>query len=225
MKSGVVSDLVRRHFILVSCMLAVIIAGLYAVKGCQDGFLCGTWIIIALNVLWVPCVLLFKKNCFPWFYLCYALVLVFLTAFEKTFLFNNFTPLFLFCIVIGVQPSLTEAALALYAAAVSVAFILNDEPALYLVIHLVRAAWFVLCVLYVIDQRDLRRNVAEHKLVLYEDERKILSQLAAGTVYQKEIEGYSENTIYRKLKAARERNGCSTRDELVERFRSEFPSP
>jgi len=221
MKAGTVSNLVGRYFLPVSCVLAAVIAGLYGIKGLQDGFRTGTWIIIGLNCLWIPCAFLFHKNCFSWFYLGYALILVFLTAFEKTCLYNNYTPLFLICIVIGIAPFLTEISLALYVAAVSVAFILNEEPALYLVIHLVRACWFVLCVLSVIDQREIRRQQAERKLVLYEDEREILAQLAEGKVYQKEIEGYSENTIYRKLKAARERNGCATRDELVERYRQQ----
>ena len=41
---------------------------------------------------------------------------------------------------------------------------------------------------------------------------------------QKEVEGFSENTIYRKLKAARERNGNITRDQLVELYRKEKES-
>ncbi len=221
MKSGVVSNLVGRHFVLLSSVLAATIATLYTIKGLQDGFLPGTVIIIALNLLWIPVTIIFRQKSFAWYCLLYAIVLIYLTAFEKTFLFNNYTPLFLICIVIGLKPALTEVVLVLYAAAVSIAFALNEEPALYLLIHLIRSAWFVLCVLFVNDEREIRRQNAEHKLVLYDDEREILSQLAAGKVYQKEIEGYSENTIYRKLKAARERNGCTTRDELVERFRSE----
>ena len=59
------------------------------------------------------------------------------------------------------------------------------------------------------------------KLVLYEDERMILDQLCEGKVYQKEVEGFSENTVYRKLKAARERNGNVTREQLVDAYRNE----
>lgn len=69
---------------------------------------------------------------------------------------------------------------------------------------------------YVLNDKFRRK-----KLVLYEDERDILEQLSNGMVYQKEVVGFSENTIYRKLKAARERNGNLTREELVNQFRKE----
>ncbi len=49
----------------------------------------------------------------------------------------------------------------------------------------------------------------------------ILDQLCEGKVYQKEVEGFSENTVYRKLKAARERNGNVTREQLVDAYRNE----
>ena len=67
-------------------------------------------------------------------------------------------------------------------------------------------------------------NQFERKtLVLYEDEIKILEQLSNGKIYQKEVEGFSENTVYRKLKAARERNGNITKEELLKLFKKEFP--
>ena len=44
-----------------------------------------------------------------------------------------------------------------------------------------------------------------------------------GKIYQKEVEGFSENTVYRKLKAARERNGNITKEELLKLFKKEFP--
>lgn len=47
-------------------------------------------------------------------------------------------------------------------------------------------------------------------------------QLCDGKIYQKEVEGFSENTVYRKLKAARERNGNITREQLVELFKKEY---
>ncbi|UKI56497.1 MAG: hypothetical protein L6V90_04970 [Treponema succinifaciens] len=50
---------------------------------------------------------------------------------------------------------------------------------------------------------------------------KILEQLCDGKIYQKEVEGFSENTVYRKLKAARERNGNITREQLISLFKKE----
>ena len=72
--------------------------------------------------------------------------------------------------------------------------------------------------IYVLNNRFERK-----KLILYEDEIKILEQLRSGKMYQKEVEGFSENTVYRKLKAARERNGNITKDELLELYKKEHP--
>ena len=78
---------------------------------------------------------------------------------------------------------------------------------------------------YKVDNSNYKIILNSHferkKLVLFEDEKMILDQLCEGKVYQKEVEGFSENTIYRKLKAARERNGNISRDELVEKYRKE----
>ena len=59
------------------------------------------------------------------------------------------------------------------------------------------------------------------KTIDYLSEVKILEQLCDGKVYQKEVEGFSENTVYRKLKAARERNGNITREQLIDLFKKE----
>ena len=79
--------------------------------------------------------------------------------------------------------------------------------------------WHNISVSYVLNNRFDRK-----KLILFDDEKKILDQLCEGKIYQKEVEGFSENTIYRKLKAARERNGNITRDQLVELYRKEKES-
>lgn len=214
-----VKHFVTEHFVWLSSAFSFLIAALYGAKGIQSGFLWETWVIIALNVLYIPFAICFRQKSFSLYFLIYALVLVFLSAFEKTFLLNNFTPLFICCIVIGLKPKWQKYIFALYFLCVTVAFILNEESALCFLIHIVRSIWFILCVLYVLDNHYVRK-----KLVLYEDERKILDQLLEGKVYQKEVEGFSENTIYRKLKAARERNGCKTREDLLDLYRKEKQS-
>lgn len=216
MKDISVKKLVSDHFVILSSFFSFVISALYFLKGLQSGFLLGTWIVIGMNFLYIPFAIIFRRKCFPFYFFIYGIVLVFLTAFEKTLLLNNFTPLFIVCIVIGLRPKWKWIALAVYFAAAGIAFALNEETTLCFLIHVVRGLWFVLCVLYVLDN-----NYERKKVILYEDERKILDQLLEGKVYQKEVEGFSENTIYRKLKAARERNGCKTRDELLEKYRAE----
>ena len=55
------------------------------------------------------------------------------------------------------------------------------------------------------------------KLNLKDDEKKILTELKSGKL-QKEIEGFSEQTITAKLKNARERNMCETTSELLAKY-------
>ncbi len=216
MKDFSVKQFASNHFVILSSAFSFVIAALYFLKGLQSGFLLGTWIVIAMNLAYIPLTVVFRRRSFSWFCLVYAVVLVFLTAFEKTLLLNNFTPLFLVCIVIGLRPKWKWFALSLYFLSVCIAFALNEESALCFLIHIVRSLWFILCMLHVLDSSFERK-----KIVLYEDERKILDQLLEGKVYQKEVEGFSENTIYRKLKAARERNGCKTREELLDLYRAQ----
>lgn len=216
MKDFSVKQFASNHFVILSSAFSFVIAALYFLKGLQSGFLLGTWIVIAMNLAYIPLTVVFRRRSFSWFCLVYAVVLVFLTAFEKTLLLNNFTPLFLVCIVIGLRPKWKWFALSLYFLSICIAFALNEESALCFLIHTVRSLWFILCMLHVLDSHFERK-----KIVLYEDERKILDQLLEGKVYQKEVEGFSENTIYRKLKAARERNGCKTREELLDLYRAQ----
>ena len=78
---------------------------------------------------------------------------------------------------------------------------------------MVRSIWFIGLEIYVLDN-----NFERKKLILYEDEITILSQICDGKTYQKEVKGFSENTVYRKLKAARERNGNISKEQLIEPF-------
>lgn len=216
MKDFSVKQFVNKNFVFLSSAFSFLIATLYFLKGLQSGFLLGTWIVLAMNLIFIPLVLIFRQKCFSCFCIVYAVVLVFLTAFEKTLLLNNFTPLFWVCIVIGLKPKWKWFSLSAYFVSVCIAFALNEESALCFLIHIVRSLWFILCVFYVLDNHFNRK-----KLILYEDEKEILNQLLEGKVYQKEVTGFSENTIYRKLKAARERNGCKSRDELLDLYRKE----
>ncbi len=218
MKMGFWDDFLNDHFVLFTSVLSGILCALYVWKAFAEGFFIGTWIIALMNFLYIPAVAVFRRKCFSYFYLSYAVILVFMIAFEKTFLFNNFTALFIVCIVIMIEPRVKYIAILLYFAAICVAFSLNGESVFHFLIHLVRTVWFFGTVFFFIANNFERR-----KLILYEDEIKILSQLCDGKIYQKEVEGFSENTVYRKLKAARERNGNLTREQLIELFKKEHP--
>ena len=210
------SRLLNDNFILFTSIESFLLALLYFWRGVEGVFTIRTWIVISFNLIYVPVVLLSQKRFFSWFYLIYGLTLVFLISMEESFLFNNYTALFVICIVVGIQPKLKIPAISLYFLCVCIAFGLNDETLIHFFIHIVRSVWFIQVVGYVLNNKYDRK-----KLILFEDEKMILDQLCDGKVYQKEVEGFSENTIYRKLKAARERNGNITREQLVDLYRKE----
>lgn len=220
MEQTQLDSFINKHFILFNIIFSVILAGLYALKGFQNYFHIGTYLVIGMNILFIPLALIFKKKGFAIFYLCYSVILVFANSIEPTYLFNNYSALFLVCIVIMIQPKLKIPGIILYFCTCSICFLLNNESLLLFMIHIVRSIWFILIVSYILNNKFERK-----KLILYEDEIKILDQLATGKIYQKEVEGFSENTIYRKLKAARERNGNLTRDQLVELYKKEKEKP
>lgn len=203
-------------FVLFTIVISALLALLYTWKSYKEGFLLIGCIIITLNILYIPFALIFKKNGFHWFYLLYSAILLWAAAFEDTYLYNNYTALFIVCLVIMIQPKVRIPAIIFYFAAVSFLFAMNEEFIYHYFIHIVRSIWYIGIVEYILKDKFRRK-----KLVLYEDEKMILDQMCEGKVYQKEVEGFSENTIYRKLKAARERNGNLTRDQLVEAYRNE----
>lgn len=208
--------LVSDKFVLYTAVVSGILGSLYIWKGLQTQFFVWAWLIIGMNFLYIPLAFIFRRGLFPFFYLFYSGILIFTTAFDKTFLYNNYTALFVVCIVCMIQPKIRRFAIISYFVLVSVAFALNEEVIYHYFIHVVRSLWFFGIVDFVLNDKFKRK-----KLVLFQDERQILDQLCGGLLYQKEVEGFSENTIYRKLKAARERNGIPTREKLVELYRAE----
>ena len=106
MKSSVFTDFLNDHFVLFTSILSGVLCALYVWKGFSEGFFVGTWIVALMNFLYIPTAFFFKQKCFSYFYLAYSTILVFMIAFEKTFLFNNFTALFIVCIVIMIKPKI-----------------------------------------------------------------------------------------------------------------------
>lgn len=216
MKVEVIKKYLDSYFNVFTSVLSLVIAALYIYRGFYEGFNSGILIVAFMNLIYIPVVFLFKRHGFAVFYLAYAVTLVFLISMEETKLFNNYTALFMVCIVMMIQPKYEILSYFCYFASVSIAFIIDDESLIHFFIHIVRSVWFISITSYILNSHFERK-----KLVLFEDEKMILDQLCEGKVYQKEVEGFSENTIYRKLKAARERNGNISRDELVEKYRKE----
>lgn len=215
--SAFISSSLNDYFVSFTCTIAAIISVLYIWKGIQEQFTNGTIIYILMNILYIPFALIFKKKSFSYFYVIYSIILVFVIAFDQTFLYNNYTALFILSLVIMIKPKATKTAIIIYFITITIAFSINEEVLYHYFIHVVRSIWFIGLEIYVLDNKFERK-----KLILYEDEITILSQICDGKTYQKEVKGFSENTVYRKLKAARERNGNISKEQLIELFLKEY---
>lgn len=79
------------------------------------------------------------------------------------------------------------------------------------------------CVLFYCCAKYLFAAVTPTTLLLTDDERSILQELADGKL-QKQIDLFSQNTITKMIKRAMERNLCKTKAELLHRYIKENPA-
>lgn len=209
-------DKKEKHFVLITTAISFLIAMLYAWKGYLENFSNATYTVIAMSMLYIPVVWIFRRPGFAIFNLIYAAILVFIIAFNDTYLYNNFTGLLAVFIVMMVAPKLKLAAVILYLASIIVAFALNEENLCHFFIHLARCGW-----LFHIFNHVLSSKYKRNKLILYDDERKILEALSKNRLQKSiEFEGFSESTIYRRIKSAMKRNNL-TKKQLIEEFKKE----
>lgn len=209
----VFEDKQEKEFVLVTTCLSFVIGLLYVWKGFQEQFFISTFVVIGMSFLYVPFVWFFRRIGFSVFNLIYSVVLIFIIAFNDTYLYNNFTGLLAMFFVIIVLPKIKWYALAVYFIAVSIAFALNQENLCHFFIHITRAVW-----LFYIMNHLIKTKYERRKLLLYDDERKILEALSKKRLQKSiELEGFSESTIYRRIKSAMKRNNM-TKKQLIEEF-------
>lgn len=156
--------------------------------------------------------LLLKEKYFPYYYLFYDLLNVILLSLVKSYLFNNFTGILIAGIVICMKPRFQKIAVLLYLLVASSAFLITNEKLFMYLIHMLKSIWYFSFIIHYMNT-----NYSRKKLDLTEQEKNILQQLCEGK-YQKEVIGFSENTVCRKIKNACKRNGV-TKDELKLLFR------
>lgn len=203
----------EKHFLLISSFLSFLIAALYVWKGFLEQFYLGTYIVIGMALIYIPVVWIFRRPGFAAFNMAYSVILVFIIAFNDTYLYNNFTGLMAVFIVIMVIPKLKWPIASIYLLAVSIAFAINKENLCHYFIHITRAVW-----LFHIFNHVLVTKYERRKLILYDDERKILTELSKNKLQKSiELEGFSESTIYRRIKSAMKRNNLSKK-QLLEQF-------
>ena len=122
--------------------------------------------------------------------------------------FYNYGTIFFLLIAYGAFPKIKWPAMVLYAINVFISFSLKQLIPIAILIHFIYLGLFLLITISIYKVKPSRT------LHLKEDEKYILNQLMDGKL-QKEIEGYSQQTITAKLKNAKERNMCESTTELI----------
>lgn len=155
--------------------------------------------------------LLFLRAGFSVSILLYACVLLYFNN------FFNYTSFLFVLFAIYATPKLQKTALMLYSICVFVIFGVKGYAIMTLGIHGLNCFLFYACARY------LFAAVPHITLLLTDDERTVLEELAQGKL-QKQIEDFSPNTVTKLLKNAQERNKCSTKTELLHRYIKENPA-
>lgn len=153
---------------------------------------------------------LFLRGGFSITILAYACVLLYFNN------FFNYTSFLFVLFAIYATPKLQPYAVVLYAIAVFIVFALKGYAILTLGIHGLNCVLFYACARYLFAANP------QTTLLLTDDERLVLRELADGKM-QKQIEAFSPNKVTKVIKNAMERNSCKTKTELLHRFIKENP--
>ena len=154
-------------------------------------------------------IMLFDRPGMAYGFVIYACSLIYINT------FYNYGSIFFLLIAFGAYPKIRWPSVVLYVLNVFISFSFQVLPAIATLIQLLYIGVFILITFYIYKVRSRKR------LNLKEDEKYILNQLKDGKL-QKEIKGYSEQTITAKLKNARERNMCETTTDLLIKYVAEL---
>lgn len=163
---------------------------------------CGFCFLIAVSTFF------FLRKGFSISILLYACVLLYFNN------FFNYTSFLFILFAIYCNPKISQVAFCLYIINLCIALNMKHCEILTLAIHGLN------CFLFYALAKYLFAAITPSTLLLTDDERNVLEELAAGKL-QKQIDIFSQNTITRLLKNAMERNLCKTKAELIHKFLQE----
>lgn len=210
-------ELIKRFkddFLLVglSCCNLLLLASMVVSPEVHDWFF---WISLAFRASF-PLVALFFGSRGAW-----VAYFIYTNLHALNMSYDDFTAVAVICVLFSLLPKVTKgraiAVTSLYLVDVFVVASLHDKEPYHIFVHLVGCICFSLAMWKL---KVTTPHAASGPLSLLPDEEAILEQLAAGVLI-KNIEGYSENTIYSNLKKARGRNGCKTNEALILAFKKE----
>jgi hypothetical protein len=154
---------------------------------------------------------LFLRAGFSISILIYASVLLYFNN------FFNYTSFLFVLFAIYATPKIQPYAVLYYTIAVFIVFALKGYSILTLGIHGLNCCLFYVCARFLFEAR------IQTTLLLTDDERLVLSEMAQGKM-QKQIEAFSPNKVTKVIKNAQERNQCKTKAELLHRYIKENES-
>lgn len=154
---------------------------------------------------------LFLRAGFSISILIYASVLLYFNN------FFNYTSFLFVLFAIYATPKIQPYAVLYYTIAVFIVFALKGYSILTLGIHGLNCCLFYVCARFLFEART------QTTLLLTDDERLVLSEMAQGKM-QKQIEAFSPNKVTKVIKNAQERNQCKTKTELLHRYIKENES-
>lgn len=164
---------------------------------------CGFCLLIVLSTV------IFLRPGFAITLLAYAYTLVYFNT------FFNYTSYICVLIACRCMPKIKLPALILYAIDIFILFAVKQIHILALGTHILNCLVFYIAITLFFMQKH--PSVENTKLILNDDETFILRELASGKL-QKQIDGYSVNTVTKHIKNAMERNNCKSKTELQHRF-------
>lgn len=131
--------------------------------------------------------------------------------------FFNYTSFLFVLFAIYSYSKIEKPALILYALNLFVSFAVKQYSIMTLGINALN------CILFYTLARYLFATKVQATLLLTDDERLVLEELASGKL-QKEIKDFNENRVTQIIKNAMIRNGCKTKAELQQKYIAEYPN-
>lgn len=195
----------RDEKVLKTLGIAVLLVGFHAWQFDKSGHDIRALINLIMSAAYIPIIIFWGFDAVPYFLVVYGAIYL---PFEE---FDNYTSLFLLFSAISIKRNLKYLFVP-YVIELVVVYMATGLEISHTSISCLFIAYFYQIFLHIQDKHaDIKY------LNLTVDEEKILEQLCKG----KEVKelGWSENTVYKKLREARHRNNCLTNSELKTRFK------
>ena len=189
-------------------VLSVILLGFHIYQFIDSGFLVYPLVriigftFIIINLLFLP------ASTTPYFIYSFALIIT------QTITFENYTPFVMVVIAYTMVQKYFSCFMLLYFLDIVIVCVRHDKDPVHLVVHVLNCI-----VLYILITLANNRLMSNKRLDLTKEESAILNEIVINGKHLKEIEGYKENTVSKKLKTMRIKNYCTTNKELYRRYK------